>query len=725
MPRSKPGQKQKLVPFSCTLVICFQTFIDFFPRFLGFRKFFLNQSRLLFKIFLTTPKPSNQMKRSPLRSCQSFMTAFSLLFVLITSLPLFTQESPMEWGNVPPPDILMTTYEADTSAEAVVLCDYAYVNIFTSSSDYGYYRYHHKRIKILKKSAFNRGDISIPFYFKEGLESIRNIKAQVISPVGKITALDKKDFFREDINEYWASINFSLPNLQEGSIFEYQYELHSKQMSELRTWYFQEDIPVRWSEYRVQNESYFSYALLFEGGEYMDKTPLAGGGTLLKKGDTKIRILNGRYIMENAPGLREEAYVTTMDDYRARIRFQLSEILRPGGYRETYMSTWEELADELLQDPYFGERFLKKRNFKKLVEAAMPYVEKANSEEEKIKATYDFIARQVSWDESYGIFTDRSLDDAFNTKKASAAEMNMMCLAILKHFDVEATPILTSTRGHGKMTETYPIRKQFNHLMVLVKIEGKYKILDAGDPLRPMGLPRVSALNKKAWMVDKENPSWITIEPILSKELLAGGLEVTPQGDIQVSLKASFYNYSAFLERSYFRDDPKADYWKERLNNDQVDVQIDSIKYQNEEEVDERFSTILHFTYPGAIDMESDRLYFSPVVFTNFRENPFKLKERSYPVDFPYLFEEKYMMSIKIPEGFEVEELPEKIDHQLSDGKGYFIFTIDKNGNNVQLISQLSISKLLYTPDEYKTIRDLFDLVVEKHGEQIVFRKKT
>lgn len=667
------------------------------------------------------------MKQILQQSGKVSLPLFVFLFLTlgIPSELLFSQESPIKWGEVPPPDILMTTYEPDTAAEAVVLCDYAYVEIFTNSSDYGYYRYHHKRVKILDKSAFDRGNISIPYYSHNGLESIRDLKAQVISPAGQITELSKKDFYTEVINDYWSSINFSFANLQEGSVFEYKYELHSQFMEELRTWYFQEDIPVRWSEYRVNNQSYFAYALLFEGGDYMNQSELPDGGTLFHNGETKIHILNGRYIMENAPALQEEGFITTMNDYRARIRFQLSEVIRPGGYHETYMSTWEELADELLQDSYFGERFLKRKNYKKLVEEATPAIEAAGTVEEKIRAAYHFVANQVNWNEHFGLFTDRSLDDAFETKLASAAEMNMMCLAILNHFEIPATPLLTSTRTHGKMTRDYPIRKQFNHLMILAEVDGKPTILDVGDPLRPMGLPRLGALNKMAWKVDTESPNWIEIVPILTRESLGGGLEISPEGDIHGSIRATYYTYSAYAERANHRQDAKGDYWKERLGHRFEDVRIDSIHFANVEDTDERFTTTVRFTYPDAIDMEADILYFSPILLTSFPENPFKLKERAYPVDFPYIFEEKYIMSIKVPEQFEVDELPETVNFSLPDDKGRFVFSIDQKGDRIQLISQLFISQQVYTPDEYPAIKELFDLLVEKHGEQIVFKRKT
>jgi hypothetical protein len=36
----------------------------------------------------------------------------------------------------------------------------------------------------------------------------------------------------------------------------------------------------------------------------------------------------------------------------------------------------------------------------------------------------------------------------------------------------------------------------------------------------------------------------------------------------------------------------------------------------------------------------------------------------------------------------------------------------------------MRITRTLYMPDEYESLREFFNLVVSKHNEQIVFKKK-
>ena len=53
--------------------------------------------------------------------------------------------------------------------------------------------------------------------------------------------------------------------------------------------------------------------------------------------------------------------------------------------------------------------------------------------------------------------------------------------------------------------------------------------------------------------------------------------------------------------------------------------------------LEQLFSDTVHFTIGQAAMSTGDHLYFSPVVYSNFSESPFKLKERNYPVtSFPY-----------------------------------------------------------------------------------------
>ena len=50
----------------------------------------------------------------------------SVLFISSTFIfaPAFSQDAPITWGDIPRADLEMKSYEPDSNASAVILCDY-------------------------------------------------------------------------------------------------------------------------------------------------------------------------------------------------------------------------------------------------------------------------------------------------------------------------------------------------------------------------------------------------------------------------------------------------------------------------------------------------------------------------------------------------------------------------------------------------------------------------
>ena len=57
-------------------------------------------------------------------------------------------------------------------------------------------------------------------------------------------------------------------------------------------------------------------------------------------------------------------------------------------------------------------------------------------------------------------------------------------------------------------------------------------------------------------------------------------------------------------------------------------------------------------------------------------------------------------------------------------GKTFFEYLIQNSGGIISLRSRVKIDHTLYEPAEYEGLREFFNLIVKKHNEQIVFKKK-
>jgi hypothetical protein len=136
----------------------------------------------------------------------------------------------------------------------------------------------------------------------------------------------------------------------------------------------------------------------------------------------------------------------------------------------------------------------------------------------------------------------------------------------------------------------------------------------------------------------------------------------------------------------------------------------------------------LTITHELSIDDYSDvaggNIYLNPLVTGRIVDNPFKAKERIYPVDFGSPFEEILISKIEFPEGYTIDEIPQSKAFALPGNGGRYIYNVLTTDNSISVTSSFSIAKSLYTQAEYPILREFYNQVVAKQAEQIVLKKK-
>lgn len=146
-------------------------------------------------------------------------------------------------------------------------------------------------------------------------------------------------------------------------------------------------------------------------------------------------------------------------------------------------------------------------------------------------------------------------------------------------------------------------------------------------------------------------------------------------------------------------------------------VSVDSLM-QNDEPV------TLHYTIK--YDSETaDIIYMNPVFGERYKQNPFKSADRQYPVEMPYRQNDLYTLSMEIPDGYVVDELPKSVTLKLNtNNDAVFEYRITQSGETISLNYKLDINRTIFSPAEYNLLREFFGNMVAKLDEQIVFKKK-
>lgn len=119
----------------------------------------------------------------------------------------------------------------------------------------------------------------------------------------------------------------------------------------------------------------------------------------------------------------------------------------------------------------------------------------------------------------------------------------------------------------------------------------------------------------------------------------------------------------------------------------------------------------------------SDIVYFSPVFDPYFESNPFKMEKREYPVEFNHPYTIQQNTFITLPEGYTVSELPKPLIIKMPDNSALFRFQVVQSGNGLFVTTGLTIKKSHFLPEEYESIKQFYQMIIDKQNELVVLDK--
>ncbi len=646
----------------------------------------------------------------------------TLLFVLFIYQG-FAQKPPIKFGKVSMDEMKMTVYDKDTTAEAVVLADYGVSEIlYNNANGFELSFKKHIRIKILKKEGLDNADAVIRLYQSSGVnEELGALKGKTYNlQDGKIveTKLQKKDIFTEEESKNWKLKKFALPDVKVGSVIEYQYTMRSPFYYNFQPWYFQKDIPIIWSEYRTLIPEYYDFKQVVGGylGPDINETKTYSGSI----SGTSHTYSNKfqRWVYKDVPAFKNEKYITTARDYLAKIEFELHSTKFPWSMIKTYSTTWNAIVGDLMSDDNFGTALNRKSIVKELSEQINP----TDPPAKKTAMAYGLIKKHVKWNGKNGVYANTTLRAAFNKNEGNTAEINLLLVNLLRSVDIEAHPVLISTRAHGKINQFYPRFAAFNSVIVLARIDGKNVLMDATIAyLKPGELP-YKDINGKGLVAVKDNSYWVNLlgnEQAYHTSMVMASIK---EDQLTAQIQVGYKSLSATSKRGSIAEEGKEKYI-ENFKEKNSDWEIIEYEIKNENDITKTLTEKIIANNFDNIDVEDDIIYLPAVLAGGEDENPFKSDTREYPVDFATPMFEKNVIVITVPEGYQVDELPKPTKVVLPNNDASFVYNAVKNGPNIQVVTQTSIKKTLFLPQEYQLLKELFRNIIEKQGEQIVLKR--
>jgi hypothetical protein len=620
----------------------------------------------------------------------------TILFVLISIFLHAQEDKTIEFGRLAKEDFEVPS-KIDTSFGAIVQYDKSELKV--EGSDLFIKRV--KRIQILNTKRL--------FYADQGpiihnRSSVLNIEAySYYLSDGRVirSKLDLKDITYKDLNNNFREINFLMPNVKPGCIFEYKYHLRIGANFYMTPWHFQEPIPVLWSEIQATVPNDYQYAIAKKGILDYYKTD-------------KVKNFNNtkfKWIMKDVPAFTDEPYISSPINYRAAIEFQ--------GVNER-MNSWSTLTNTIYENAEFCTSLRKKIDEVKGFISGV--YSSSDNDEVKCKKIFKLVRESflVDVNKDYvGFYKD--LKSVMKSKNGSASEINLVLTACLIAANINASPVLLSTRDNGFINVNFPLIDRFNLALCSVNLGTKTILLDASD--KNLGYAKLGpeCYNGYARIINKQGSSVdISADSILDKDVMS--VKLTPLDNaiaVHIDNKMSYFNSLNFRKKYKQNSSGFVDELKKKLNifnAESLQVKLDSLN-----NLDEQILTSIDYI----MDKQDDSLiYINPFQWISENDNPFVNDARLYPIEFPSLTEKIYNFSMNIPAGYKLIERPETKIYSL-DNKNSVTFELKcaEAKNSVVIRSKIKINKSFFLPEDYAGLKEVFDHIVKKHNEQLVFKK--
>ncbi|KAA1247054.1 DUF3857 domain-containing protein [Aquimarina sp. RZ0] len=654
---------------------------------------------------------------------KKLLIIFSALFFMTTQAQEIYNDKSMVVSR---DDLKNSKYQKDTTANAFYIYEKGFSRV-ENGNKYNLLTDYERKIKILNPNGYNEATIEILLYKdKNRKEKIRKILAYTYNlKNNKIirTKVKESDIYREQYDEHYTLVKFTFPDIKPGSVITYSYQKESPYIFKFNGWDFQDDIPKLYSEYISDLPGNYIYNIKLVGFLTLDTNE----STLIKR---CLEIANGAsadcshnvYIMKDIPAFEEEKYMTAKKNYFSRINYELKEYNGFDGKNKKYTETWKDVDKKFKSEKGIGLQLKKINSTKNILPDSILTTPNTL---EKAKNIHSFISNTYTWNGKYKIFSDVTIKEVIDNKVGNVSGINILLHNTLKQQGFDVSPILVSTRENGYATKIYPIISDFNYIIIQLSLDGKKYLLDATEKLLPFGEVPYRCLNQYGRLMDfKKGSYWVDIKSSMkSFHYYNEDLKLSKENNsVTGKLEYVYSGHHGYTKRKRIQRTSQNAYLKKIKNlNDEIEVVDATLK--NITKIEKPF--IENFLIKKEYEETDNLLFINPFLNPFFKENPFKLSKRTYPVDFGYKDSYTYIVSIEIPENFEFLDIPENLNYQLPESTGKLSLGFQKQGNKLLINHRIIFTSSYYPPEFYDALKEFFNLIVDMENNTVITIKKT
>ena len=466
----------------------------------------------------------------------------------------------MKFGKPTKEEMQMTTYEAEPDAEAVVLCRLTDVEYSIQQTGYLVDYREKVRIKVLKPSGVRYAKVVIPFLkntpidnrnssskmvlkvdatdnnsvsssFEEQAgamttadldryseESVEDVKATAYNLQGsKVvkSVLKKGAFVETKIDDQHYQVEFTVPDVKEGTVIEYEYTLHSELFWLLHDWFAQCEIPVVYAKLDMNIPRYLLFYLEEHGVQRLITSCESGTMRFKLESDplaAQTVVPSNHYISvgRNLKGMKQGNGVWSMQDNCAGITALLKHYSMRGAAVVDYTRTWEQIDEMVLKSDDLGKQL--QEHSPLAAELKEAKIEEIADMRQRAEAVAKLVLSKVEWNGRYEM-SPANTEETLKNGGGSNVDINMLLLQSLQDVGLNAAPVMLRMRNQGVLTMDYPSVQKYTTFIVGVVLPQGNLYLDASSADGHFNaLPELLQVEKARLVLKDKKCQWVKLK---------------------------------------------------------------------------------------------------------------------------------------------------------------------------------------------------------------------
>jgi transglutaminase-like putative cysteine protease len=261
-----------------------------------------------------------------------------------------------------------------------------------------------------------------------------------------------------------------------------------------------------------------------------------------------------------------------------------------------------------------------------------------------------------------------------------------------------------------------------------ISAEGDYYFLDATSDYTPFGLPSSMIQGKEALISKGPDAYEVRTVPVIEKErnIMTDTIFVKLQNDQLIgSGTCSLTGYPKVfggyeLDRAAIED--VKDYVTKLTSKGNNKYYLDDYSIANLENRGKPTSISYKFRISDYFQKAGDELYINLNLNKDFYNAAINRENRKTPIEMDYGYTKLEFLQFEIPDGYEVDYLPENSDHKGKLLGCKISYQVDKR--KISVTKQVYVDYLLLEPAQFELWNESVRQLSSAYKESIILRKK-